>query len=749
MHGSTVWRRRVWLAGCLLLALTSATVGHEGHAPLPSKGALVDVDKGTIVLSAQAQHALRVETAEVVPRKLERRNLAYAVLEAPWGRHAFAASAVGGRVSAVYVKPGEKIRAGQKLAEIESLELETIQLELLTAEAERVLSEQTLAQLQKLASEQIAAGQELSIARARHEQNLGALAVATSKLRSLGISETDIRQLLDDPKRPILKTAEVTSPIDGTIIHVDVTVGTVLTVNEHMFEIMDVSKVWVKIGVLERDLLRTELGQRVELTLAAYAKEVIATSVQVKGLWLDPQTHLGTVWGEVQNDPAIEPRYLPGMYGQAQIVTTAAKPRLTIPTEALINDGLERYVLVEEAATAKAFEYRKQNVVVDGEGAGYVALRDGSLFPGDRVVTKGSHELSTFFVSGTLRLSPEAMVNMQLRVEPIRPHVVEPVLEFDGAIDVPPEGRASVASQLEGRLTRILVERGQVVTAGQIIAEVASLEMQNLQLELIQAAAQSRLHQETLDRLRPLDADQSVARRKVWEAQSLYNASRGRLATVKRKLLNVGLTPAQLDEVAAKGIVIDRLSVRSPIGGTVVKFDKVLGQVVRADEPLFEIHDLQHVWVQGFLSERDFTQLRLDGVAPKARVRFVSAPDIVVAGTVERSGNVLGAVDRTLSVWIELDAPSDLVLQHNMLARVSMVTAAGEPALAVPRDAVIRQGTRAYVFVRKSDGVFERRAVETGRTDDRYVEIVSGLAKDEPIAVSGTASLQTAFASIR
>lgn len=749
MHAHIPLRSRILLAGCLLSGLASAAVAHEGHAPLPSKGALVDVEQGTIVLSAQAQHALRVETAEVVPRKLERRNLAYAVLEAPWGRHAFAASAVGGRVSAVYVKPGEKIRAGQKLAEIESLDLETIQLELLTAEAERTLSEQTLAQLQKLANEQIAAGQELSSARARHEQNLGAVAVATSKLHSLGISDTDIRRLLDDPTRPILKTVAVTSPIDGTIIHVDVTVGTVLTVNEHMFEVMDVSKVWVKIGVLERDLHRTTIGQKVELTLAAYPEEVIPTSVQVKGLWLDPQTHLGTVWAEIQNDPTVEPRYLPGMYGQAQVVSSADKPRLTIPTEALIYDGLERYVLVEDAATAKAFEYRKQNVVVEGEGLGHVAIRDGSLFPGDRVVTKGSHELSTFFVSGVLRLSPEAMANMRLRVEPIRPHVVEQVLEFDGAIDVPPEGRASVASQLEGRLTRILVERGQVVTAGQIIAEVASLEMQNLQLELIQAAAQSRLHQETLDRLRTLDANQSVARRKVWEAQSLYNTSRGRLDTVKRKLLNLGLTSSQLDEIAERGRVVDSLSVRSPISGTIVQFDKVLGQVVRADEPLYEIHDLHHVWVKGYLSERDFTQLRLDGAAPQARVRFISAPDVVVTGTVKRSGNVLGAVDRTLSVWIELDAPSDLVLQHNMLARVSMVTAAGEPALAVPRSAVVQQGTRAYVFVRKPDGVFERRAVETGRADDRYIEIVSGLAKDEPIAVSGTASLQTAFASLR
>jgi cobalt-zinc-cadmium efflux system membrane fusion protein len=687
-------RRFVGPSALLLVgpAVVSLAYGHEGHAPLPSKGALVDAAKGTIVLSAQAQHALRVETAEVVSRKLERRTLAYALLTAPWDRHAFAASAVGGRVTAVHVQPGQAVCAGQKLAELESLELETIQLALLSAQAELELSRRTLAQMTNLAGAQIAATRELSEARARHEQNRGAVAAAISQLSSLGVTGDQVQRLLSEPPGPVIKTLEVTSPIAGAVIHVDLTVGQVVTPNEHLFEIVDVSKVWVKIGALERDLQRIAVGQPVELSLAAYPNEIIPSTVQVKGLLLDPLTHLGTVWSEIENQPGSEPRFLPGMYGQAQIVAVAEKPRLTIPTEALVNDGLERYVLVEEAATAKAFEYRKRNVVVEGEGVGYVALRDGAVFPGDRVVTKGSHELATFFVSGVLRLSPEAAANMGLRVEPIRPRSVEQVLEFDGAIDVPPEGRASVAAQLDGRLTRILVERGQVVVPGQVIAEVSSLELQQLQLELIQAAAQTRLYQESLDRLRTLDATQSVPRRRVWEAQTQYNEARGRLDAVSRKLLTVGLTQAQLDGAAEEGRIVEALPIRAPIGGSVVQFEKVLGQVVRAEETLFEIHDLAHVWIKGFLTERDFARAQFDGAKPQARVRFVFAPNVVVTGTVQRSGNVLGAADRTLAIWVELDTPSDLVLQHNMLARVSLILGGGEPALAVPRTAVMLQG---------------------------------------------------------
>lgn len=727
----------------------SPAVGHEGHAPLPSKGTLVDVEKGTIVLSRQAQHALRVETAEVAAHKLEHRNLAYALLEAPWGRHAFAASPVGGRVSAVYVKPGEQVRAGQKLAEIQSLEVETIQLELLTARAELALAEQMFTQTQSLASDKIAAERELSEARARREQSLGAVAIAASKLRSLEVPDADVRRLLDHGQEPLIKTVDVVSPIDGTVIHVDVTVGAVVPINQHLFEIIDVTKVWVRIGVLERDLVHAEMGRRVELKLAAYPRETITSVVKVKGLWLDPQSHVGTVWSEVENSPGAEPRYLPGMYGQAQIVAESEKPLLTVPPDALIYDGLERYVLVEEAATADAFEYRKQNVVVAGAGPDHVAIRDGSVFPGDRVVTKGSHELSTFFVSGVLRLSPEATANMGLRIEPLQRHPIDQVLEIDGAIDIPPEGRASVAPQVDGRLTKIVVERGQIVTVGQILAEVSSLELQNLQLELIQAAALARLHLEALDRLRSLDASQSVPRRRVWEAQSQYNASRGRLDAATRKLQTLGLSAAEIEGVARRGDIVDRLPVRAPIAGAVVRFDKVLGQVVRPDEAMFEIHDLGHVWVQGFLTEQDFAQIRLDGPPTRARVRMVGVPDLVVTGSVRRSANILGAQDRTLSIWIELDAPFNSSLQHNMLARISLITGASESVAAVPRSALVRQGTRLYVFVRGQDGVYERRAVTTGREDDRYVEITAGLSAGESVVVQGAAELLTAFASLR
>ena len=67
----------------------------------------------------------------------------------------------------------------------------------------------------------------------------------------------------------------------------------------------------------------------------------------------------------------------------------------------------------------------------------------------------------------------------------------------------------------------------------------------------------------------------------------------------------------------------------------------------------------------------------------------------------------------------------------------------------MPSEALLRDGLRSYLFVRRPDETFERRLVETGRADDRFIEITRGLEAGEAIAVRGAAELQTAYASLR
>ena len=643
----------------------------------------------------------------------------------------------------LHAQPGQIVAAGEPLAEVKNIELESLQLELLNAQNDIELSSQVLAGLES-ANDAIP-DQSLLESRRKHQQNLNALEVARGKWFSLGLS-ADVLAALLRKKTALAPTFTIRAPIRGTIVHADPAVGKVVEPTEHLFEVVDLSTVWVQIGVLEQDLHRVKMGQRVELRLTAYPNEVFNSTVQMIGFFLSPQTHLVTVWAALSNPPGKEPRLLPGMSGEARLLLPGSTAGTVVPVDALINDGVERYVFVEEAGTAGGSQYQKRSVVVGRQNRDGIEVLSGDLFPGDRVVTRGGHELAGFFVPGALRPSPEATRNLSLLVEPAIQQIVEEVVEIDGAVDLPPDHRAFPSSPFAGTIQKLHVDRGQRVRAGEVVAEVVSVDLQNLQLDLLRAHLDGELLEYTWRRMRKGGDSGVFPRRMMLEVESQVNASRQQRDTLQRKLLTVGLSAEQLKDLLDKKKLVEALPVRSPIDGVVVSFDRVLGQAIKSDEPILAVHNLAHPWVQGYVSERDLGRVH---IGQKVRVRLTSDPAFLAGGTVVRSGRVFGVGDHTLSVWIELDRPPASPPRHNQFARLTLILRRSEPTLAVPLAAVWREGIQAFVFVQKTDGTFDRRAVETSRTDDLLVEITRGLQPGENVLVQGTEGLRTAYAVIR
>lgn len=724
----------------LLTVAVGVLLAHEGHAPLPSKGAEVDVAKGFIRLSPDARSALDVQSTEIGPAPKPDTVLAYATLVAPWKGHAFAVSRLPGRIVTLKARPGDRVGAGQVLAEVQSQESETLQLEVQAARTEATLAEQVYASLKESAG--AIPERDILNAEVQLQQAKNALELARVKWLALGLPRDSLEALLaGSPKAtPLLP---IVSPVGGTVIHADLSVGKVVEPGEHLFEVIDLSTVWARVGVLEKDIPRVAARQPVEVRLTAYPGEAFRGTVAVVGQFLDPATHLNDVWVEFRNPSGAEPRLLPGMSGEARIELPAATGTKAVPFTALVNDGVDRFVLVEEASAAGVSEYRRKSVVVVRETPDAVEIRSPDLFPGDRVVTRGGHELGTFFAPGVLRLSPESARTIGLKVEPVTLRAVETVVEVPGAVYLPPDRRSVAAARLPGAISAIKADRGQRVKSGDVLAEVFSLDLLNLQLDLLREHLAADLAAQQLARLK--GAKEAVPRRRLVEAEAAATSAANKRDSVRRRLELVGLAADQLDALAAKRVVVPALPVRAAVAGTVVSFDRVIGQAVRADEALFEVHDLAGPWVEAFVSERELARVR---VGQAARVRLVGDPGVVLQGKVARSGRTFGAANRTLSAWVELDGDPPTPLRHGQMARLSLAVDTHPPALAVPLGAVVRDGTRTFVFVRAGD-TFDRREVTLGRADDRFAEVKSGLAAGEPVAVTAADELNTAWASVR
>jgi membrane fusion protein, heavy metal efflux system len=737
-----------WTA--LVILVTTGAVwawAHEGHEALPTRGAKTVKNKDGritgVILSREARKSLDLKTARVEDRRISRRVLAYASLVTPWQKHAFATARLAGRIEKLHVRPGEVVRAGQVLAEVKCVELENLQLELLTGRSEGRLMAKLLSSSNDLAQRGAIPAQTLMEVRNKHQQNLNLMEIARSKWASLGLDRDALDRLLLAGK-PIVPSLPVRSPIAGTVTHADLNVGKVIEPTEHLFEIVDLSTVWVKIGVLERDMRRVDEGQEIELTFPAYPGEGFRARVQVKGPFLDPHTHVNTVWAEMSNPASKEPRFYPGLDGQAELIQPASEKSIVVPAGAVIHDGVESYVLVEGADTAEGSEYLRVPIVVGIRTEEWVEVLGGDVFPGGFVVTQGGHELASFFVPGVLRPGPEARADMGLRVEDAAVRNVESVFYVDGTVEVPPDRRATMSAQLAGTLQWIGVDRGQKVEAGQVIARIASLELQTMQLKLLEAHLDLRLIEDTLGRMR--EARDSVPARLLLETETRRNTLRFQNETLSRKLLALGLSEGQVQSMLDDKKLVDWLPLRAIISGRVVRFDKVLGQALKAEEVLFEIQDSSDPLFRGYAAPSDLAHVR---VGQKARVRLTADPAFVGEATVVRSGRVLSGESRVLSFWAKPDNQPSVPLMNNQLARLTLVRGQATSGVAVPLEAVVLHGTRPFVFVQQKDGSFDRRAVETGVADDRHVLITKGLSVGETVAVAGTAALQTAYASIR
>lgn len=738
---------RIRLLIPLLCLVNAHAFAHEGHRPLPTRGMEVNAETGRMILTKVSREALDVQTVEVVPQEIHHSIFAYGTIVVPWKQHAVISTSLGGRIVALNTNPGDAVLAGQVLAELDSPELGQLQLELRAAQSDVLLSTKLVASTEIAGRSGAIPGVRLAEARAKLMQDKAAVDVASVKWKALGLSTETLEAAIRNPQQPIRQTLQLISPINGVVTHADLSIGKVVDPKEHLFEIIDLTTLWLKIGVLEKDLARVEVGQPVTFTVTSIPNHEFTGTVDVVDSFLDPETHLGVVWATLQNAASDRARLLPGMSGSVQVEQTSesssSKPNV-LPLAAVIRDGAERFVLVEQEQTAAASTYQKQPVALGARSGDVIEIRGGDLFPGDRVVTRGSHELGSFFAKSVLTVSPEAARDIHLQVQPINHSSIANIVTIDGVVDVPPTHRSVASAQMGGSIQSILVDRGQKVRGGDVLAEINSQPLQNLQLELMKVSLDLDLQTRLIENLRT--AIDAIAQRRLWETESLVNQLTSRRDTIVMQLRTVGLDADQIDGILTRKELVQSLPVRAPIDGIIVGFDKFLGHVVRPDEPLFEVHDLSHAWVQGFVSERDFPAIH---VGQTVRVRLVTSPDEVLSGTIVRSGQSISDDDRTLSVWIELSDMPSFQVQHNMLARISIETGAITGGLIAPRGSIVHEGIRSYVFIEGADKVFERRFVETGMKNDLSIEIMSGLSPGERIAVDGVSELQSGYAALK
>ena len=741
----------------------ASALGHEGHKPLPTRGVEVDLDRGSMVVSPEALRALGVETSPVVKGKIRETFSAYGSLVVPWNQWAMVSTRLEGRIVAMHVVEGQEVERGEVIAELECPEIERLVGEIRSLASEIELSRSLLEGSQRASlSGSIPVSKVLEMQSALFQQEVQ-LEVAKGRWLGLGLDAAELDGMLKDPKQERVVKLRITSPIAGTVLHTDLSVGKVVGVKEHLIEVVDTRTLWMRVEVLEKDLGRVRIGSEVVFRSIGGQRSGVVGESQESGWrrgkieWVEPVldaiTHVATVWVFLQNDEVRGERLFPGGAGVVELEAKENEGALLVPKDSLIKQGLEQFVLVEQERTKRGASFRKVVVGVEGVRGSLIEVRSSELFPDDRVVTRGSHELGHLFLQSVFRIHEQTARKIGLQTQLVVGGEIGDVLIVDGVTKVRPQGRAMVSSQMTGQLERIEVKPGERVKAGQVIAWVSSLEYLDYQLALRRAKLEKDFRGGVLARL--LQVGGGVPERQIMEARSQADVAGYRMQEAQRTLSVVGVGEERLREILEGDEVQRYVAIAAPMDGVIVDFDKRLGHVLSREERICEVHATTEVWIEAYVPEGESKRVR---GGQQARWSWGKEGVMSGGGEVVGSGNTISKGSQTLSVWIrgtrdEVSSPDKgLPVFQNMLCRVAIqtgVSSGGSAKVVVPLEAVYREGRDAYVFVERVGLEFERRRVGLGRIDDQRVEITRGLQEGERIATRGVRELQIARAALR
>ena len=294
---------------------------------------------------------------------------------------------------------------------------------------------------------------------------------------------------------------------------------------------------------------------------------------------------------------------------------------------------------------------------------------------------------------------------------------------------------AHVAVKLSGIVAELRKNIGDPVEKNEVLAVLESREIAEAKSEYLSARLSNDLQQDLFER-----GEKVLWERKISSEQQFLRArneaarTKMRVDITRQKLFALGVTEAEIAALPnQREATLRRQEVRSPISGHVVERKVELGVAVGRDQletELFVIADLDRVWVELAVNPDDVPLVAMGAnvsVAARAGAEKTEGKVVFISPMLDRDtrlARVVADIDNKDGVW----RPGSFVtagieFEHR------------QAPLAVPAAAVVTIETGPAVFVRTSEG-FAARQIKLGQTDDRTVEVVSGLREGETIAVS-------------
>lgn len=334
------------------------------------------------------------------------------------------------------------------------------------------------------------------------------------------------------------------------------------------------------------------------------------------------------------------------------------------------------------------------------------------------------------------------------------------VMDIELQITIPAQFKARnqsierIYSPIDGKITNVFVEPGAILKVGQPIVQIKSDAISQIQLEFLEKIldinaninelrAQYNLSLQNYNRERTLYNEKISSRADYETANAQLRKDKANLdaLSIKRSsLINVyrqrlAVYGGTIDNVIKTKQIYPYITIKATKNGVLLERKVNPGEIVEQNRELFNLADLKTIWLVGYAFEKDSPYLHL-GEA--------------VTGTIEESTETINGVlsyvspildNTTKTLEVRADIPNkNFKIKPNMYAEMYVNTGIAH-VLAIPTDAVEKFGDYNFAYVKIAPHTYEERKVETGKKNDQYTEVLSGIKAGEKVVTRGSFEL--------
>jgi multidrug efflux system membrane fusion protein len=286
---------------------------------------------------------------------------------------------------------------------------------------------------------------------------------------------------------------------------------------------------------------------------------------------------------------------------------------------------------------------------------------------------------------------------------------------------VQPLEQSTVRAEVAALVLEVMVRRGETVKKGQLLARLDTRDLGSRlrERESNLASARSALALAETNRTKAVQLNQRGVKSQaaVDDAENAYATAKANVAAIEQ-------------QVAMARKAVSDAAIYAPIDGQIADRTANPGERVPVDGKLFALADLATMELEAMVPARDVPQLK---IGQRVALKVEGFNDREFTGRVDRINPTAQAGSRSILVYIRLANP-EMALRGGMFASGEAILAESRNAVAVPREALRREGGEAHVFV-LDQGRVVRRKVELGlaETMQGLIEIVQGVAPDETV----------------